>query len=86
MNQLLLYPETETERLSRELASLRKEISNLRKGLFIRYGELQRRCDDAVYEISSFKLTIGSGSCKSKSCNIIPFERSQEMSTELFMF
>jgi len=91
MKQLSLFPETNEEKLLREFANLKKETSNLRKGLYKRHGELQKKLDDALYELETIKAaisraTVGTSSCKSKSSNIIPITRKKENSTELYMF
>jgi SMC interacting uncharacterized protein involved in chromosome segregation len=54
--QLELFPETETERLARELADLKVEMGRLRKGIFARHTELERfynELDEQMQEIKN---------------------------------
>ena len=89
--QLTFFPETREEKLEREVQLLKKELSSVRKGIYARHGELQRKYDQTIYEFELLKAEIARTtkrevSCRSKSSNIIPLNPSKENTTELFTY
>ena len=86
MQQLSLIPESDIERLTREVMSLTKQVSDLRKGVFKRHGELQKKCDDTVHELNAFKSTIGSYSCNLPLSNSTQSPKKPVQSGDLFTF
>lgn len=66
--QLTLFPETREERLEREVLSLKKELSVIRRGLFARHGELQKKYDHTIHEFEMLKGAI----CRSNMTTLFP--------------
>lgn len=68
MIQYNLFKETETDRLRQEVLELRLAQSNMRRGLFARHNELQRKYDAMCEELNAMKqVTAG------KKAEFIPF-------------
>ena len=67
--QLMLIPETKEEQLEREVIALKKEIGNVRRGLFARHSELQKKYDQTIHEFDVLKMAIAKGDkkCRKKS-------------------
>jgi len=56
--QLLLWEETREEQLENELRSLKKDITNIRKGLFARHSELAKKYTDLLFEMETLKMAM----------------------------
>jgi hypothetical protein len=66
--QLTLFPETKEEILEREIISLRKEVSSIRKGIYAKHSELQRKYDSTIHELETLKIAL----CRSSSKTLFP--------------
>jgi hypothetical protein len=80
--QLQLFPESREERLEREVESLRKDLSTLRRGLFARHSELSKKYQETIYEFEMLKGAI----CKSKSLNTTLQNQVEPNLKDLFMY
>lgn len=56
--QLTLFEETKEELLEREIISLRKEMGNIRRGIFARHSELARKYQETYFELETLKASI----------------------------
>jgi hypothetical protein len=68
-------PENYEDRLERELSELRKEMGNLRRGLFARHSELEKKYQETFFELELLKSSIAKQDVKiwtSRSSNFIP--------------
>ena len=57
--QLLLIQKSETEILREELAKIREETANMRRGLFARHNELSKLFIEQQEELEHLKKKIG---------------------------
>lgn len=55
---VMLFHETREERLERELADMKTEIRNVRRGLFARHSELERKYQETYFELELLKSSI----------------------------
>ena len=85
---LMLLPETREQLLERELYEVRKEVSNLRRGLFSRHSELEKKYQQVFFELEILKESIAKQEIKiwtSRSSNFIPSKkRKAEILPDLF--
>lgn len=63
-----LFQDDDIEALHIEIANLRKTISNLRKGLFARHGELSRVVSELRAEMNEIKQITAK-----KKAELVPF-------------
>lgn len=61
--QLLLFPETEEEKIQREFQELKKSCDKVRKAMFARHGELTKMYLQLHHEFETLKASI----CKEKA-------------------
>lgn len=66
--QYNLFKETETDRLRQEVLELRLAQANMRRGLFARHNELQRKYDQLCEEMSEYKNVVAG-----RKAEFIPF-------------
>lgn len=66
--QYNLFKETETDRLRQEVLELRLAQANMRRGLFARHGELQRKIEALQAELEGYKQ-VKAG----KKAELVPF-------------
>lgn len=56
--QLLLFPETEEERLLRKIDEIKNSTEKVRKSLFAKHGELTKMYFQLYYEFETLKESI----------------------------
>lgn len=61
--QLILFNDNPMEQMKLELNSIKKQLDNLRKGLFARHSELAKKYMENAYELEMLKSQI----CQSKT-------------------
>ncbi len=86
---LLLFQETKEEILERELKEARKEITNVRKGLFARHSELEKKYQSLFFEFETLKESIAKQEKSiwtSKSSSSIPSKKTEIHSPDLFTY
>ena len=66
--QYNLFKETETDLLRQEVLELRLAQANMRRGLFARHGELERKCAALQAELNDYKQ-VKAG----KKAELVPF-------------
>lgn len=73
--QLILFEESQEEINRRELGTIKKQLDNVRKGLFARHTELAKKYMELYYEFEDLKRELckyknqeekDTGSCKEK--------------------
>lgn len=87
--ELLLFQESKEEKLEREISDLRKELGNIRRGLFARHSELERKYQETYFELETLKSSIARQDISiwtSRSSISTQSKKKQESSQELFMF
>jgi len=89
-SQNLLIHESHTDRLERELQEMKRELSNVRRGLFARHSELEKKYQETYFELELLKSSIAKQDVKiwtSRSSNFIPTKKNQketDLSPDLF--
>ena len=84
---LLLGMESREDRLERQLEEMKKELSNVRRGLFARHSELERKYQETFFELELLKESIAKQDIKiwkSKSSNFIPIKKKSDCLRDLF--
>ena len=61
--QLILFNDNPMEQMKYEVDDLKKQLSNLRKGLFARHSDLAKKYMENAYELEMLKSQI----CQSKT-------------------
>jgi len=56
--QLLLFEETQEEKLSREVNRLQQQVEKLRKGQFAKMGELKKEINFITHELEVLKMAM----------------------------
>ena len=86
---LLLFKETPEERFERQLSEVKKELGNVRRGIFARHSELEKKYQETYFELETLKASIAKQDYdiwKSKSLNSTQLKNKKEDSLDLFTF
>ena len=86
---LLLFHETKEQIIERELGEARKEITNVRKGIFARHSELEKKYQNLFFEFELLKEAIAKQEIKiwtSKSSNTTHSPKKVINSPDLFTY
>ncbi len=67
---LFLLHETKEEKLERELSEVRDDLSKIRRGLFARHSELERKYQETYFELELLKSSIAKQDIKIWSTGI----------------
>ena len=86
---LMLFQETHEAFLERQFSELKKEIGNVRRGLFARHSELEKKYQDTFFELELLKSSIAKQDIKiwqrSKSEVSTTSGKAKRNSPDLFM-
>ena len=55
---LILFDETSDQKNERLFLEMKKEITNVRRGLFARHAELEKKYQDIYFELETLKASI----------------------------
>lgn len=70
-NQLELFTESEKDNMAKEMAILREQVTNLRRGLFGRYDKLVNELSELQNEIATLKNQISEDDVADKIIHLL---------------
>ena len=86
---LILFEETPEQKFDRMFSEMKNEISNVRRGLFARHSELERKYQETYFELETLKESIAKQDIKiwtSRSSSITQQKKQKLVSRDLFTF
>ena len=87
MASLILIPETNEERLERQIKEMKQELSNIRRGIFARHSELEKKYRETYFELELLKSSIAKQDMNiwtSKLSNSTKSQKRKDDSPDLF--